>query len=202
MDQDLKQLFDRALADEPDATPADLAGRAVSLGLARRRSRRRKALVAGGAGATLAAALVVANLAPQRGDPPLRTVPAEFASQINPVCQSPALDGATDLSVFLLPEITDEQRVYVHDLLLENPAAHEVRYESRDEAYARFKRMFSDAPALVEAVKPSHLPESFRVKLTLGSGIAGLTRQAEQAPGVETVIDSRCPAGADVAATP
>ncbi|MEV0719172.1 permease-like cell division protein FtsX [Asanoa sp. NPDC050611] len=191
---DLRLLFEQALADEPSAAPADFAGRAMAIG---RRQRRRRTIVVGGTGAAVIAALGVANLlAPT----PVETVPARFASLVNPLCESPAGDTATDLSVFLTADVTDRQRAAVNELLQHDPAAGTVRYESRDQAYAQFKALFSDAPALVTGVDASELPESFRVKLVDGAQADRVANKAKNAPGVDDVINSRCPDGADVTA--
>ena len=46
-----------------------------------------------------------------------------------------------------------------------DPLVKESIYETKEQAYERFKEMYEDAPDLVNAVKPDQLPESFRVKL-------------------------------------
>lgn len=49
---------------------------------------------------------------------------------------------------------------------LENdPAVESVKYENRDQAYARFKEIFASQPELVKLARPEALPASFNVKL-------------------------------------
>jgi FtsX extracellular domain len=196
LDQNLRVLFDRALADEPEPTSENLAGQVMAIG---QRRRLRRFAWAGGAAVALVAALGVANLAaPTAGSPPLETVPARFESALNPACESPARDRPTDLSVFLTQDITDEQRAAVEQTLRSDQAVATVAYESSDEAYLVFMRMFSDKPELVEAVQPHMLPESFRLKVDDHSRYVELVLRMRKTPGVDQVIDSACPDGVSV----
>jgi hypothetical protein len=196
LDQNLRVLFDRALAGEPEPPSGNLAGQVMAIG---QRRRVRRFAVAGGAAVALVAALGVANLlAPPAGTPPLETVPARFESALNPACQSPARERPTDLSVFLTQDVTDEQRAAVDQALRSDQAVASVAYESRDEAYLVFKRMFSDHPELVEAVQVYQMPESFRLKVDDQSRYVELVLRMRKTPGVDQVIGSACPDGVSV----
>ena len=46
-----------------------------------------------------------------------------------------------------------------------DPAVESVKYENRDQAYARFKEIFASQPELVKLARPEALPASFNVKL-------------------------------------
>ncbi|GIF66293.1 hypothetical protein Ais01nite_43280 [Asanoa ishikariensis] len=190
MDPNLRVLFDQALADEPDPPEGDLAAAVVAIGRGRRR---RRLVVAGGAAFALVIALGAVNLA--SGPAPLETVPARFAAQLNPACESPARDQPTDVSVFLTMDVTDAQREQVDVLLQSVEAVHEVRYESRDQAYLSFMKMFGDNPDLVAPVAVEQMPESFRVKVTVSAGYQELVLRIRNTPGVDQVIDSACPRG-------
>jgi hypothetical protein len=185
MDQDLRVLFDRALADEPEPPPGDLAPRAMAVGLRRRRRR----MLAVGA-STVAVIAAVALVSP-KGEEPVAMVPARFASLLNPACESPVRDAATDVSVFLTADITDAQRAAVDSALRADGT---VRYESNDEALVIYRKMFSDVPEIVAGVDASELPASFRVKLR---GVA-LTTDVGAMPGVDQIIWSACPPGSTV----
>jgi hypothetical protein len=202
MSHDLRLLFDRALADEPEA-PGDLAGQAMATGagLRRRRHRMVAAGVAGVAGVATIVALGVVTVAtlPERSAP-LAKVPAGFAMLMNAACESPVLNSATDASIFLTADVTDEQRSAVNRVLDTDPAVQTVVYESREEAYVRFAKVFEDAPELVAATKPSQLPESFRIKLTGRSRYANLAARVGRMPGVDDIVGSDCPAGTSVQA--
>jgi cell division transport system permease protein len=49
--------------------------------------------------------------------------------------------------------------------LEKDPAVESVKYENRDQAYARFKEIFASQPELVKLARPEALPASFNVKL-------------------------------------
>jgi len=196
LDQNLRVLFDQALADEPEPPRRNLAGHVMAIG---QRRRRRRFAAAGGAAVALVAAIGVANLlATPAGTPPLETVPARFESALNPACQSPARDRPTDVSVFLTQDITDAQRAALDQTLRSDRAVATVAYESRDEAYLIYKRMFSDKPAIVASVQPYMLPESFRLKVDDQSRYVELVRRMRKTPGVDQVIGSACPDGVSV----
>ncbi|RBY94451.1 ABC transporter permease [Blastococcus sp. TBT05-19] len=69
------------------------------------------------------------------------------------------------VSIFLADDVTEEQRQAIQ---AELEASDEVKgfiYETRDEAYERFRQQFAQQPELVENTPPDALPESFRVEL-------------------------------------
>jgi hypothetical protein len=199
MNQNLRLLFDRALADEPEP-PGDLAGQAMATGTSLRR-RRHRLVAAGVACAATIAALGVVNVAiPAERSAPPATVPAGFAMLVNPACESPVRDTATDVSIFLAADITDQQRGAVNSVLSADPAVRTAMYESREEAYVKFKELYEDAPELVAAVEPGQLPESFRIKLSGRSQYANLAARVGRMPGVDEIVGSDCPVGTSVGA--
>ncbi|MEU8157715.1 permease-like cell division protein FtsX [Micromonospora sp. NPDC048986] len=201
MDQNLRVLFDRAVADEPALPLVDLVGDAVAAGTGLRRRRQR--LVATGVAAVIAVAAVGAvNVAtpPQRSAPPPTTVPAAFGMLVNRACQAPADETATDAAVYLAPEITDQQRSAINSALDADPAVGTVAYESREEALRKFKKLYADAPELVDNIVASQLPESFRITLVVRSRYAELAARFERLPGVEEIIGIDCPAGTNASA--
>jgi cell division transport system permease protein len=73
-----------------------------------------------------------------------------------------------EVSIFLAPGgVTKEQRDSIQSELnsLKPKVVQTVFYESKAEAYARFKEQFKDSPDMVRNVGPDALPESYRVKL-------------------------------------
>ncbi|WP_406076484.1 permease-like cell division protein FtsX [Micromonospora sp. NBC_00858] len=200
MDQNLRVLFDRAMADEPEPPPGDLADHAMATGTSLRR-RRHRLVAAGVAGVATIVALGVVNVAtpPDRPAPPT-AVPAGLAMLLNPVCEWPARDTATDVSIFLTDDVTDQQRSAVNRVLDADPAVRSVDHETREEALANYRKMFEDAPELVAAVKATQLPESFRIKLTGRSPYASLTARVGAMPGVDEIVGSDCPAGTNASA--
>ncbi len=95
---------------------------------------------------------------------------------------SPTCNGAA---------ISDEQRGQLLDDLERIPQVQEVYYESRDDAYARFREQFKDSPDLVNNVKAEALPESFRVKLKDPTQFEVVASAFRDRPGVEYVQDQK-----------
>jgi cell division transport system permease protein len=101
-----------------------------------------------------------------------------------------------EVSIFLCDgrqcaEITPEQRAELEASLEAEPVVDEVFYESKQQAYERFRDQFKDEPELIETVTPDALPASFRVKLEDPEQF-GVIRDKYQAwPGVEDIIDQR-----------
>ncbi|MGY1914418.1 permease-like cell division protein FtsX [Blastococcus sp. HT6-30] len=69
------------------------------------------------------------------------------------------------VSIFLADDVTDEQRAAIESELAASPEVSNFIYESREEAYERFRQQFSQQPELVENTPADALPESFRVEL-------------------------------------
>jgi cell division transport system permease protein len=69
------------------------------------------------------------------------------------------------VSIFLADGVTDAQRSAIEQQLKSSPEVKSFVYESKDEAYKRFKEQFAQQPDLVNNVGPDALPESFRVEL-------------------------------------
>jgi cell division transport system permease protein len=69
------------------------------------------------------------------------------------------------VSIFLADNVTPQQRSAIEGKLKVSPEVKHYVYESKDEAYARFKQQFSQQPELVQNTPKDALPESFRVEL-------------------------------------
>ncbi|MBU8857585.1 MULTISPECIES: permease-like cell division protein FtsX [unclassified Micromonospora] len=198
MDQKLHVLFERALGMEPAPPAGELAREAIAGGAALRRRRR---LVTGGAGAclvTIAAVLVALNLTPASREP---VPPAVAAGALMPsadaTCARQWGDEPVDIRVFLRQEITDQQRLDLRDALRSDPLVRSVTFQSRDEAYARFKEMYRNSPDLVHAVKPEQMPESFQVALTRAKDFSELMANFHDRDGVDQILGNPCPASSD-----
>ena len=70
------------------------------------------------------------------------------------------------------------------------PLVEKVYYESKQEAYDRFKQQFKDSP-IVDNVTADQMPESFRVKLTDPKKYDVIASAFSGRPGVEPVKDQR-----------
>lgn len=96
-----------------------------------------------------------------------------------------------EISIFLNEDVTQPQRDEIDQTLTDLPLVQSVTYESKAEAYRRFKLQFQDQPDLLANVTQDALPESYRVKLKdpkqydiVASAVKGL-------PGVGQVVDYR-----------
>src|SRR5947209_17731726 len=69
------------------------------------------------------------------------------------------------VSIFLADGVTDQQRSAIETKLKSSPEVKSYIYESKAEAYTRFKEQFAQQPELVQNTPKDALPESFRVEL-------------------------------------
>ncbi|MCW6011132.1 permease-like cell division protein FtsX, partial [Micromonospora sp. CPCC 205371] len=151
-------------------------------------------LLAGGGAAGGAPALVAVTAMSAARTPAPEPADA-VAMAMRPACTDTARK-LVDAAIFLRADATDQQRADLDQLLKTDSRVREVRYESRQAAYEKFKQMYRDAPDLVAAVKLEQLPETFRVKLAEPSGYATFITDIEGQPGVETALVGECPEGA------
>ena len=87
--------------------------------------------------------------------------------------------------------VTDDQREQIKsDLESLRPLVQEIYYESRKEAFERFKEQFKDSP-IAENVSEGALPESFRVKLSDPTKYDVVASAFAGRPGIELVSDQR-----------
>lgn len=96
-----------------------------------------------------------------------------------------------EVAVFLSPEVTDDQRTSIQNDLEVMPEVSSVTYESKDEAYERFKEIFRDQPDIVANTDPEALPESFRVKLRDPEQFEIVNDRLEGRPGILRIQDYR-----------
>lgn len=104
--------------------------------------------------------------------------------------------GKIEVSIFLCdgrqcPGITPEQRADLEEQLAAEPIVEQVFFESKEQAYERFREQFSDQQDLVASVTPEALPASFRVKLKDPDQFAIIRDKYQAFPGVEEIIDQR-----------
>ena len=107
-----------------------------------------------------------------------------------------------EVSVFLAPKVPAEQRDTIRRQLEAVPAVERVYYESKEDAYTRFRDQFKDSPDMVRNVSPDVLPESYRVKLRdptqfaqvhdlFCSGTFNDRGKEICNPGIDSVIDQK-----------
>ncbi|MBE1487339.1 permease-like cell division protein FtsX [Plantactinospora soyae] len=96
-----------------------------------------------------------------------------------------------EVSIFLDAGVTEEQRTQLQTDLDANPLVREVKYESQEEAFARFQKLFADSPDLVKAVQADKLPESFRVNLVNPEQYQQIFDAYKDREGIDDIIDQR-----------
>ncbi len=96
-----------------------------------------------------------------------------------------------EVSIFLADDVTEAQRQSIQDDLQALPEVERVDYESKADAFVRFKEQFKDSPALVENASEDALPESFRVKLKDPEKFDVVASAFAERAGVEAVLNQR-----------
>jgi cell division transport system permease protein len=91
------------------------------------------------------------------------------------------------VSVFLTKDVTQPERDAIRQQLQQLPDVQQVYYESKQQAFARFKVQFKDVPSLVNNTDASALPESFRVKLKDPRKYTIVASAVQNMPGVDEV---------------
>lgn len=86
--------------------------------------------------------------------------------------------------------VTASQRDQIEADLKAMPEVQSVIYESKEEAFQRFKEDFKDS-AIADQITADQLPESFRVKLNDPTQFGIITSAFEGRPGVQQVVDQR-----------
>jgi cell division transport system permease protein len=104
--------------------------------------------------------------------------------------------GRIEVSIFLCdgskcPAITDDQLQNLRTELENDPLVKEVFYESKREAYERFREMFADQPDFVDSVSPEALPASYRVSLNDPTQFTAIRDKYGAQPGIEDIVDQR-----------
>ena len=170
-------------------------------GIARRGRRRRRRQLAGTA-ALLAAVVAAGLVLPARltgragGERPLpATGPATDVAGAGRIGGD--WFGKADASVYLRQGVTPAQRAAIRKRIQALPMVDQVYYESRADAWARFKVQFQSRPELVRNVGPSKLPESFRVRLDAPEHYQRLQQALCPGPPRKPVGPAPCMAGVD-----
>jgi cell division transport system permease protein len=100
-------------------------------------------------------------------------------------------EANVEVSVYLLDNISPDQQQNLQTMLQGMPEVQSVRFESKQEAYQRFLRLFHNQPDLVNNVSPNALPASFRVKLKDPEKFELIQTRLQGQPGIHQIVDLR-----------
>ncbi|HEV8421123.1 MAG TPA: permease-like cell division protein FtsX, partial [Actinomycetota bacterium] len=93
-------------------------------------------------------------------------------------------------SVFLQDDVSDAQRSEIETVMKSLPGVESIAYESKEQAFQRFKEIFKNQADLVENVSPSSLPASLRVTLKEDGTIQPVREALANKPGVDRVVEN------------
>lgn len=85
---------------------------------------------------------------------------------------------------------TDAQRQAIEETLKANPEVSQVFYESKEDAFEEFKRVYANSPILPSRTA-DQMQDSFRVKLKNPENYQGVVSEAKGLQGVQQVQDLR-----------
>jgi hypothetical protein len=206
VEPDLREQFELAVGDDPGAAPGEMASAAIVEG-GRMRRRRRRTAAAGVATGLVAVLAGVSGVQLLTGgaqpEAPAVTIAAAMMPVAAPRCSAKPVDrDATDAVVFLTADITGPQRSALSEALAAGPPRLDtMQFESREDAFHRFRNRWADNPDLLAAVAAEQLPESFRVRLADATQYTTFRTRYAAMAGVEQVLGRRCPANAPVGGT-
>jgi cell division transport system permease protein len=99
--------------------------------------------------------------------------------------------GEIEVSIFLREDVSEAQRTAINQAIDTNPLVLSKTYETRAQAFEKFKVLWRDSPDFVKSVGPDTLPESFRVKLKDPEQYQAFADQIKDLPGIQDIVDQR-----------
>lgn len=202
MERQLREHFERSVGEDPGVAPDEMARAAIFDGVRLRRRRSRLAAAGMAAGVVIAigtaAGLNLEVGSPTPAGPPV-SVAAAMAPVAAPSCQRQAVErDATDAVIFLTAALTDQQRAALRTALSDDPRVAALIFESREQAYQKFRTRWAQNPDLLAAVTADQFPESFRLRLATASQYTAVRSRYARMEGVEQVIGRSCAKNAPV----
>ncbi|MFI6736154.1 permease-like cell division protein FtsX [Nonomuraea sp. NPDC050451] len=88
--------------------------------------------------------------------------------------------------------VTPAQIKAIQRLIASMPGVKEAIFESQEEAYENFRRLYKDNKALLDATKVSDMPQSFRIKLLPDADWSKIVSKLRREPGVSQAVYQRC----------
>lgn len=100
-----------------------------------------------------------------------------------------------EVTIFLkTQDSTPEQKDKISADLKADPLVQTVEFETKQQAYERFKEIYASAPELTSLTKAESLPESYRVKLKDPNSFDTFSAKYQKyvgAGGVDTIVDQK-----------
>lgn len=97
--------------------------------------------------------------------------------------------GKLEVAVYLDAAVTQDQRNAIAGTIAHDALVRDSHYESKDEAFTRFKEQNTDNPDLVQLITADTLPESYRIQLKDPRQYAIEKSRYESQAGVDRVYD-------------
>ena len=99
--------------------------------------------------------------------------------------------GEIEVSIFLKNDATPPQTEAIGQAIQNSPLVASKTFESREQAFEKFKVLWRDTPDFVKAITPDSLPASYRVKLKDPEQYKAFAKNVEGLPGIDSVVDQR-----------
>jgi cell division transport system permease protein len=99
--------------------------------------------------------------------------------------------GEIEVSIFLREDVTDAQSAAISQAIDRSPLVKSKTFESREQAFEKFKVLWRDSPDFIKSVGPESLPASYRVKLKNPEQYKTFASQVEGLPGIQEIVDQR-----------
>ncbi len=100
-----------------------------------------------------------------------------------------------EVTIFLkTQDTTQAQKDTIEQDLKQDPLVATYDFETKEEAYERFKEIYASAPELTNLTRPESLPESFRVKLKNPDSFDAFKVKYDKylgEAGVDTIVDQK-----------
>jgi cell division transport system permease protein len=100
-----------------------------------------------------------------------------------------------EVTIFLkTQDIKQEQKDAIQNDLKADPLVQNFDFETKEQAFERFKEIYASAPELTSLTKAESLPESYRVKLKDPNTFDAFKAKYEKyigAEGIDTIVDQK-----------
>ena len=96
-----------------------------------------------------------------------------------------------EVSVFLRDDASPDQITALNNKIGDLPEVETHVFESKEQAYERFRELFKDSPTLVNNVDAESMPQSFRIKLVDPEQFAVIRARLVGDPAIEEIKDEQ-----------